>query len=273
MTLQECDELGYAVWNNYNYLTFLNNQEFVDVIISNESIKAVLWDRKIPTPGGSLDFEVILCEDPLSLFTLLHNSLENSVYLKENKISVTANIANQVSIAATGVEIGENVVIEPYVTIYPGVTIGRNSIIRSGARIGSDALDVKKDPTGRVLMTRHLGDVWIGEDVEIGHNAVVDRAVFKHQTTRIGSRTKVGALSNISHGVSIGSENILAAGVQICGSTSIGDRNWFGPNVVVSHMLTIGSDNFVTLGSSVFQNLENSWKVIGLKVFRDKTLI
>lgn len=273
MDLSECDELGYVVWTNHNYLSFLIDIKYLDVISANPAIKAVLWDFKIPVPDEELNFEIIICENPLSVFTLLHNSLENSSHYDENQISLSAKISENVAIASTGVTIEENVTIEPFVTIYSGVTISKNSIIRSGARIGSDALDVKTDPAGNVLMTRHLGTVWIGEEVEVGHNSVVDRAVFKHQTTKIGSGTKIGALSNISHGVSLGSENILAAGVQICGSTNVGDRNWFGPNVVVSHMLKIGNDNYVALGSNVFQNLENSWKVIGLKVFRDKTLI
>lgn len=271
MRLSQCDELGYVTWINHNYLTFMMDLKYLDALISNKAIKAVLWDKQIPIPDGSFNFEIIICENPLSLFTLLHNSLENASHLMENQIAPSASIADNVSLALMGVVIEENVIIEPFVTIYPGVTICKNSIIRSGSRVGSDALDVKRSPTGEVLMTRHLGTVLIDEDVEIGHNSIVDRAVFKHQTTRIGRGTKIGALSNISHGVSIGAENILAAGVQICGSTNIGDRNWFGPKVVVSHMLSIGNDNFVALGSNVFQNLESNWKVVGLKVYRDRS--
>jgi len=60
--------------------------------------------------------------------------------------------------------------------------------------------------------------------------------------------------------------------VQICGSTTIGDDNWFGPSSVISHMLSIGNGNFVALGSQVFRDLEDGWKVVGTKVFRERHL-
>jgi UDP-3-O-[3-hydroxymyristoyl] glucosamine N-acyltransferase len=270
--LDSCDELGYVVWKNQNFLSFISDSKYINSVIENDYIKAVLWDTNIPVPPIERGVEIIPCKNPLTIFTLLQNSLSNPDHFAPNEIHASAIIGDNVSLASSGVKIAQNVTVESHATIFSGVSIGPNSIVRSGARIGSDALDVKRDFGGKFLMTNHLGSVSVEDNVEIGHNSVVDRAVFRHQTTRIGAQSKVGALSNISHGVSIGKNNIIAAGVQICGSTTIGDDNWFGPSSVISHMLSIGNGNFVALGSQVFRDLEDGWKVVGTKVFRERHL-
>lgn len=270
--LESCDELGYVVWKDQNFLSFISDSKYINSVIENEFIKAVLWDVNIPIPSIEREVEIIPCNNPLTVFTLLQNSLSNPAHSAPNEIHESAKIGDNVSLASSGVKIAHNVIVESHATIFSGVSIGPNSIVRSGACIGSDALDVKRDFNGKLLMTNHLGSVSVEDYVEIGHNSVVDRAVFRHQATRIGSQSKIGALSNISHGVSIGRKNIIAAGVQICGSTTIGDDNWFGPSSVVSHMLSIGSGNFIALGSQVFRDLEDGWKVVGTKVFREKHL-
>lgn len=270
--LESCDELGFVVEKNENVLSVIFDPKYIDSMIENDLIRAVLWDSSIPVPVMDREVQIILSKNPLTVFTLLHNSLSNLSHYLPNQIHESVAFGDNVSLANSGVKIAENVVVESHSTIYSGVSIGSDSIIRSGARIGSDALDVKRDFDGKFIMMKHLGTVSIEDNVEIGHNSVVDRAVFRHQTTRIGSQSKLGALSNISHGVSIGRNNVIAAGVQICGSTVIGDNNWFGPASVVSHMLSVGDDNFVALGSHVFRDLEDGWKVVGTKVFRERHL-
>ena len=270
--LESCDELGYVVEKNENILSFILDPKYINSMLENDRVRAVFWDSRIPVPVMHRKVEIIISKNPLTVFALLHNSLSNLSHFVPNQIHESVIFGDNVSLASSGVKIAQNVVVEANATIYSGVSIGFNSIVRSGARVGSDALDVKRDFNGKFIMMNHLGTVSIEDNVEIGHNSVVDRAVFRHQTTRIGSQSKVGALSNISHGVTIGRNNVFAAGVQICGSTTIGDNNWFGPASVISHMLSVGDDNFVALGSHVFRNLEDGWKVVGTKVFRERHL-
>ena len=187
-------------------------------------------------------------------------------------ISTSAQIHASAVIDPVGVEIGEDVIIEAGVTVQPGSKIGAHSIIRAGSHIGSDALDIKKDESGNPYMTDHLGGVEIGEHVEVGHNSVVDRSIFRQTSTVIGSHTKIGCLSNISHGVRLGERNMIAAGVKICGSTEIGNENWIGPGAIISNLLRIGSKNYISLGSQVLSNLEDGWKVVGIRVFKDRKL-
>lgn len=120
-------------------------------------------------------------------------------------------------------------------------------------------------------MTDHLGGVVIGEFVEIGHHTVVDRSIFRQTCTEVGAYTKIGCLSNISHGVRIGIKNKITAGVKICGSTVIGDENWIGPGAIISNLLTVGSRNYISLGANVLSNLEDDWKVVGIRVLRTES--
>jgi UDP-3-O-[3-hydroxymyristoyl] glucosamine N-acyltransferase len=72
--------------------------------------------------------------------------------------------------------------------------------------------------------------------------------------------------------VRIGKRNKVTAGVMICGSTVVGDDNWFGPGAIVSNLLKLGSRNYVALGANVLSDLEDEWKVVGTRVFRDRKL-
>jgi UDP-3-O-[3-hydroxymyristoyl] glucosamine N-acyltransferase len=168
--------------------------------------------------------------------------------------------------------IDENVVIEANTSIFPNTHIGAGAIIRSGAQIGSTALHVNKSPSGQLITTKHFGRTIIGKEVEIGNNSVVDRALFEYEETFIGDFTKIGSLVNISHGVSIGTNNRIAAGAQICGYTRLGDDNWVGPGVIISHMVNVGSECYLSLGSFILHDIEDSWKVVGTKIFKDRKL-
>jgi UDP-3-O-[3-hydroxymyristoyl] glucosamine N-acyltransferase len=66
----------------------------------------------------------------------------------------------------------------------------------------------------------HVGIVEVGDDVEIGANATVDRA--KTGATVIGARTKIDNLVQVAHNCKIGPDCILAAQVGIAGSTRFG---------------------------------------------------
>ncbi|NOZ25314.1 MAG: UDP-3-O-(3-hydroxymyristoyl)glucosamine N-acyltransferase [Nitrospirae bacterium] len=116
--------------------------------------------------------------------------------------------------------IGEDCVIHPNVTIREGVTIGSRVIIHAGAVIGSDGFGyVFADDRHHKIP--QVGGVIIGDDVEIGAAATIDRATTGN--TRIGEGTKIDNLVQIGHNVSIGKHCIIVAQVGIGGSTDIGD--------------------------------------------------
>ena len=55
-------------------------------------------------------------------------------------------------------------------------------------------------------------------------------------------------------------------------STVVGDDNWIGPGAIISNLLNVGSRNYVALGANVLSDLEDEWKVVGIRVFKERKL-
>ena len=270
----EATELGF-VWSPGDaLLAFASSAEFVEDALSRKNVAAVLVDSKVDV-SHLLDIQlsrIFTVRNARLAFSRLHNSLRAHMHPEKSEISTKARIHETAVIDSVGVVIEDDVVIEPHVYVQAGTHIRRGAVIRAGAQLGADALDIKEDEEGFPYMTDHLGGVVIGEYVEIGHHTVVDRSIFRQTNTEVGAYTKVGCLSNISHGVRIGTRNKITAGVKICGSTVVGDENWVGPGAIISNLLTVGSRNYIALGAHVLANLEDDWKVVGIRVFKDRKL-
>lgn len=142
------------------------------------------------------------------------------------------------------VTLGERTVIHPHVTIYDNCQIGARVCIHASTVIGSDGFGYTLED-GQHLKVPHVGYVIIQDDVEIGANAVVDRATLG--TTVIGEGTKIDNLVQVAHSVKLGKHNILCAFTGIAGSTVSGNHVIFAANVGVSEHVRI--DDGVILGA------------------------
>lgn len=265
--ISAAEELGFYSYADNNLMTFAMNHEFAKAAEANDSVRSVIVGIDLAKwePERS-DLEVIVVDDAKLRFYQLHNSLRSELRFGKSTISSRSEIHPSAVISDHGVEIGDDCVIEPGVVIGSGTTLGNRVIVRAGTCLGSDALDIRRTHNSGMQMTDHLGGVIVADDVEIGHGSVVDRAIFRQSDTVIGESTKVGCLSNISHGVVLGAENIIAGGVLVCGSTKIGNNNWIGPGAIISNLLSIGDDNFIAIGSHVLRSFGSGRRVVGNKV-------
>ena len=143
------------------------------------------------------------------------------------------------------VEIGEGTIIHPNVTLYNDVKIGKNCIIQAGAVIGSDGFGYAHTKTGEHIKIYHNGNVIIEDDVEIGANTAIDRAVFG--STRIKKGSKIDNLIQIGHNCEIGEHSILVSQVGLSGSTKLGRNVVMGGQSATSGHLEIG--DFVTIAA------------------------
>ena len=105
--------------------------------------------------------------------------------------------------------------------------------------------------TAGVAVTRvhSLGNVEIGDDVEIGACTTIDRATL--ECTRIGRGSKIDDHVHIGHNVTIGESCILCGMVGISGSVIIGDRVRLGGGVGIGDHVRIGDQAVVAAGSGV----------------------
>ena len=143
-------------------------------------------------------------------------------------------IHDNVTIGA-GTKIGSYCIIYPGVHIFPGMIIGDRVILHAGCIIGDDGFGNAPQPDGSWRKIEHLGNVIIGNDVEIGSNTTVDRAPM--ESTIIADGVRIDNLCQIAHNVVVGKNTVMAAMTGIAGSTQIGEGCIFAGQVgIVGHI-------------------------------------
>lgn len=86
------------------------------------------------------------------------------------------------------VTIGDNCTVYPHATIYNGCVIGNNCILHAGSVIGSDGFGFAPEGDNYKKIPQ-LGNVVLEDDVEIGANTTIDRAVMDSTIIRRGCQT------------------------------------------------------------------------------------
>ena len=151
------------------------------------------------------------------------------------------------AVIENGAQIGERTTLHPHVFVGAGCEIGKDCEIHPHTSIGSDGFGYAVDPDGRPRKISHLGNVIIGDDVEIGSNCAIDRATLT--STHIRSGSKLDNICHIAHNCDLGENGFFTAGFMMGGSTKIGRQFVTGGNSVVTAHITLG-DNVVLSGRS-----------------------
>ncbi|WP_456402693.1 UDP-3-O-(3-hydroxymyristoyl)glucosamine N-acyltransferase [Persephonella sp.] len=146
-------------------------------------------------------------------------------------------------------KIGNNSIIYSRVSIYPNSIIGSNVILHSGVVIGGDGFGYfQKD--GKHIKIKHVGKVIIEDNVEIGANTTIDRAMVDE--TVIGKGTKIDNLVMIGHNCVIGKNCIIIGQSGMAGSSKLEDNVIVAGQVAISDHVTIGT-NSIIIGKSTVQ--------------------
>ncbi|MBQ9399117.1 MAG: UDP-3-O-(3-hydroxymyristoyl)glucosamine N-acyltransferase [Bacteroidales bacterium] len=171
-----------------------------------------------------------------------------------------------------GTRIGKDCVIYPGVRIYPGMVIGDRVILHANCVIGSDGFGNAPQPDGSWQKIEHLGNVVIGNDVEIGANTTVDRAEM--ESTVIADGVKIDNLCQIAHNVQIGENTAIAAECGIAGSAVIGKNCILAGQVGVVGHIKIADNTTVCAKSAVIGNVRKSGEVLfGIPAIDQKTYL
>ncbi len=141
-------------------------------------------------------------------------------------------------VIGSGCWIGDHCRMHPRVTLYAGVSIGHRVEIHSGAVIGADGFGYAHGE-GHYIKFPQAGIVEIGDDVEIGANATIDRGSL--DDTRIAEGVKLDNLVHVGHNVKIGAHTVIAAQTGVSGSSVIGDHVIVGGQVGIADHCTLES--------------------------------
>ncbi len=216
-------------------VTFLENKKYLNDLKKTKAA-AVLINQEFANevPEGTI---ALICEEPYlnlaklsKLFALEVIELEGekpvigslTKVMPNVYIGKSSTIGSDCTIMAgayigDNVKIGNNTVIHPNVVIYRDCNIGSDCIIHAGTVIGSDGFGFANTKDGKYIKIYQNGNVEIGDDVEIGANCAIDRAVFK--STEIANGVRIDNLVHIGHNCKLGMGCILTGQVGLSGST------------------------------------------------------
>jgi len=155
------------------------------------------------------------------------------------------------SVIENDVRIGARTLLHPQVFVGARCEIGADCEIHPHTSIGSDGFGYAPDAERHPQKIPHLGNVVIGDRVEIGSNCAIDRA--KLASTHIRAGAKLDNLCHIAHNCDLGEDGLYTAGFMMAGSTTIGKRFMTGGNSVVTSHLTL-ADDVVLAGRSTVTN-------------------
>lgn len=138
--------------------------------------------------------------------------------------------------------IGDNTTIYSGVKIYHNCVVGKDCIIHSGCVIGADGFGFEPDAQGVNQKVPQIGNVIIEDDVEIGANTCIDRAMMG--STIVRRNAKLDNLIQVGHNCQIGESDFLCAQVGLAGSSVVGKHCILAGQVGVAGHLEI-ADNCV----------------------------
>jgi len=167
--------------------------------------------------------------------------------------------------------IGDNVVIGDNVTIFAGckiyseTVIGNHCVVHSNAVIGADGFGFSPDENGVYKKVPQIGNVIIGDYVDIGAGTTIDRATLG--STIIKDGVKLDNQIQIAHNVEIGKHTAIAAQTGVAGSTKIGENCLIGGQVGIAGHMTIGNRVKVQAQTGIGRNIKDDEAIQGSPAF------
>ena len=154
------------------------------------------------------------------------------------------------------VKIGDNTILYSGVKVYYNCVIGKDCILHAGVVIGSDGFGFEPDAQGVNQKLPQIGNVIIEDDVEIGANTTVDRAMMG--ATIIHRNAKLDNLVQVAHNVEIGESTFMCAQVGVAGSTKVGGHCILAGQVGVAGHITIADNCVFGAQSGIANNVKKS---------------
>jgi UDP-3-O-[3-hydroxymyristoyl] glucosamine N-acyltransferase len=270
-------------------LTFLANPKYTHYIYGNQASIALVNDDFVPEKELPSTLTLIRVPNAYVALASLMEWVEKGKKHKKGiespaYISASANISPEsIYIGAfayigDNVSLGKNVEIYPHayigdnvtiddntiiysgVKIYAGCRVGKRCIIHAGAVVGADGFGFAKEGDSYKKIPQ-LGNVQIEDDVEIGTNTTIDRAVMDSTVIRRG--VKLDNLIQIAHNVEIGENTVIAAQAGISGSTKVGKNCMLGGQVGLGGHIQISDRVNIGAQAGIISDVEEGRNIIG----------
>ena len=193
------------------------------------------------------------------------------------------------------VTVGDNCVFYPHATVYENCIIGNNCILHAGSVVGADGVKIYTGcvvgkscilhagvvlgadgfgfaPEGETYKKiPQLGNVIIEDDVEIGANTTIDRAVM--DSTIIHRGVKLDNLVQIAHNVEVGENTVMAAQVGIAGSVKVGKHCMFGGQVGLAGHIHVADHVVFGAQAGVISDVKEATTLLGAPAINAKNFM
>jgi UDP-3-O-[3-hydroxymyristoyl] glucosamine N-acyltransferase len=279
-------------------LTFIGSRKYSKLWESCQASAALVNEDLELSPGNRTLIQVVSADlaiaQLLELFAPAPPRSSAGVH-QTAVVDPTAKLGNNVSVGpgcylGPHVEVGDDSLLYANVTVmdestigcrsvvWPGVVVrdrchvGDDCILYQNASIGSDGFGYRPSMDKKTLVKiPQIGEVIIGNGVEVGANSCIDRGKFS--ATRIGDGTKIDNLVQIGHNCRIGQSCIIVAATAVGGSVTMGDFTTVAGEVAISDHVTIGSHVTIGGGSIVISDVESNQFVSGFPAAPHKTTL
>ena len=275
--------IGSLKNSNKYELTFFHNKKYLDQL-KNTSAKACFINYDCVQYLNSSCYPIVV-ENPYQAFALISNLMHPRVI--SNSIIKNSVVIHKTSLIENNVQINDNVIIKenckihknsiilensvigPNVEIFSdnyimsscvisNATIGNKCVIQHGSIIGGKGFGFT--PKDKIEI-QHIGNVIIGNNVDIGSNTTIDRGAV--DSTIINDNVRIDNLVQIAHNVTIGKNSIIASQTGIAGSTNIGFNCVIGGQVGIAGHLNIGNNVRIAAKSGVTKDIPDNLTIAG----------
>ena len=266
-TLARASESEISFVSNSKYIKDIKTTKAAAVLISEELAELLPKDTIALITNNAYWSMAILSKYFAPLIE--DETLPEPIIGEGSKISSKSEIANGAVIGknctilahtyiGANTIIGDNTIIYPNTTIYRDCKIGSDCIIHSNTAIGSDGFGFATNAKGEHKKIYQNGNVIIEDDVEIGSNSSIDRAVFG--STLIKTGVRIDNLVQIGHNCEVGEYSVFVAQSGASGSTVFG-RNVVmgGQSATVGH-IKIAPFTTMAARSGVTKSIKDSGK-------------
>jgi UDP-3-O-[3-hydroxymyristoyl] glucosamine N-acyltransferase len=268
-------------------ITFIGSRKFAR-LWDNSNASAAIVDEKLDIEPGSNKAFIKVKNADLAMAMLLEAFQPEAPHFEIDihptaVIDETVKLGNGCKVGANcyvgkNVVLGNGVILYPNISVFDDTTIGNNTIVWSGTvirersmigdncifhanvSIGADGFGYRPSEQGLTKIP-HIGNVVIGNNVEIGSSSCVDRGKFS--STILGDGCKIDNLVQIGHNSVLGKFCIMAGNSGLAGSVTLGDGVIIGGSASIKDHTTIHSGAKVGAGSGVIADVAAGKTVVG----------
>lgn len=279
-------------------ISFIGNKKYEKLWGNSKACAAIVNEDVTIEPGTNKVFIKVKNADlamsqVLELFAPAPPLFSHEIH-PTAVVDASATIGNGTRIGAN-CYVGPNVVLGECVTLYPNVTIldestiGKNTVIWSGVvvrerchignycilhpncTIGADGFGFRPCPERGLAKIPQIGNVIIGNNVEIGANSSVDRGKFS--STILGDGCKIDNLVQIGHNSKLGKFCIMAGNSGLAGSVTLGNGVIIGGSSSIKDHLTLGNGVIIGAGSGVAADVPAGKTMLGYPAVEARTAL